>query len=73
MLYDLGLDFACLMTRCATETDDKVLFTPNEVIIDCAASRSLFENKELLQNIVLGASENFKCVTSSLSVLVLTP
>ena len=28
-LYDLGLDSACLMTRCATEINEKVLFTPN--------------------------------------------
>ena len=55
-LYDLGLDSACLMTRCATEIDEKVLFTPNEVIFDCAASRSLFENKDLLQNIVRSSS-----------------
>jgi hypothetical protein len=48
-LYDLGLDSACLMTRCATGIHEKVLFTPNEVIFDCAASRSLFENKDLLK------------------------
>ncbi len=44
-LYDVGLDSAYLMTRCATEIDEKVLFTPNEVIFNCAASRSLFEYK----------------------------
>jgi hypothetical protein len=37
VLNDLGLDPACLMTRCAIGIQERVMFTPNEVIFDCVA------------------------------------
>ena len=45
-------DPACMMTRSATDPYERVLFAPNEVIFDCAASRSLFENTDLLRDII---------------------
>ncbi len=36
-LHDLGLDPACLMTRCAIGLCERMLFAPTEVIFDCAA------------------------------------
>ena len=38
--------------RTRVEASDRVLFSPTEVIFDNAASRSLFENSELLRDIV---------------------
>lgn len=56
--YDAAMrrdDATCMMTRsgCAQADDLKhVFFSPTEVILDNAASRSLFENTELLRDIV---------------------
>ena len=44
------------MTRCAIGIHERVVFTPNGVIYDCAKSRLLFENKDLLQSIVRSSS-----------------
>ena len=48
-------DVTCMMTRsmCMQAADHEIVFfSPTEVILDIAASRSLFENTELLQDIV---------------------
>jgi hypothetical protein len=58
-LYDAAMrrdDAACMMTRssvCMQAVDHEIVFfSPIEVILDNAASRSLFENTKLLQDIV---------------------
>ncbi len=47
-----NFDPACMMTRSASHPYERVLFAPNEVIFDCAASRLLFENTDFLRDIV---------------------
>jgi hypothetical protein len=57
-LYDAAMrrdDATCMMTRSVSVhavDHELVCFSPTEVILDNAASRSLFENTELLQDIV---------------------
>jgi hypothetical protein len=57
-LYDAAMhrdDASCMITRSVsvhTVDHEIVFFSPTEVILDNAASRSLFENTELLQDIV---------------------